>query len=390
MKKRISRISLILLAGLLVLCAVLAGCTNSQDLDEIEARAAEYVQTKYGESFSLLSGSQLTQQVQRWVPHSSGDCLLVFRDGDGSFRVWYDAERDLFLDDRQAEEINARIREELLEPLRAQLMPCEWAVEDSAAGSVDDLLLNLDGCFFHTRYEGDIVAFCREEKPPLTVELVLFTETEDRAEWEARLQLFADAFDEYFSLPQYFWAGERLGYPVYVKVHREAEWRAHPRCHFLAQLTIDAEGTQLYTPSWIELLTGIYVTAADDSRQIELLPGDLALERACSAEEFAGILADYPDSEGKPRELPICSDVYVIRFSDRLSEQLHGEPLYVLIETDADAPYEDLSLYMITLNPEKKTSFTRFVTRPGWQMDIILYDGPADGTLFYFFWLKDQ
>ena len=64
--------------------------------------------------------------------------------------------------------------------------------------------------------------------------------------------------------------------------------------------------------------------------------------------------------------------------------------LEILLSLSGGLEIRLFSLYMITLNPEKKTSFTRFVTKPGWQTDLILYDGPADGTLFYFFWLKDQ
>lgn len=118
MKKRAAIVLL-----LAALCLLLGGCREPRREAALRERAQDYVYEKYGEGFRTERSVHLVQYPRRGIPRKEKDWLFLFSDGERDFRVWYNADEDRFLDDRQAEEINAAIRAQLLEPLRERLEP---------------------------------------------------------------------------------------------------------------------------------------------------------------------------------------------------------------------------------------------------------------------------
>lgn len=356
------------------LCLLLGGCRESGKEAALRERAQDYVNEKYGEGFRTERGELLRRYPPRGIPHRSGDYLFSFSDGEGDFRVWYDVDEDRFLDDRQAEEINAAIRAQLLEPLREQLEPCKWETEACCFGVTDELLLRLEGSFFHTRYDGDAAAFCRAERPSpdfTGMSPALFTTEGGRAEYEARLGVFRETAEAYFSLPiHYATVGvERAGRKtlwISAVVYRREDYP--PRFagrDFLAELIMDEQGTRLYTPSWIEVVDGLFVTATDDHCEIELQPGDIRFEQAYSEEELKELLATVPASNGKYYTTVPATPAYSPVFSPRLRE--------LLAQTGGGLDYafrdergtDTQRLRRISIDREKGDCYLSFVVQGG-------------------------
>ena len=356
------------------LCLLLGGCRESSREAALRERAQDYVNEKYGEGFRTERGEPLRRYPPRGIPHRSGDYLFSFSDGEGNFRVWYDVDEDRFLDDRQAEEINAAIRTQLLEPLREQLEPCEWETEACRFGVTDELLLRLEGSFFHARYDGDAAAFCREERPSPDfwgMSPVLFTTEGGRAEYETRLGVFRETAEAYFSLPIYYaiWGVEQAGRATWsissVVYHPEDYPPRFAGSDFLAELIMDEQGARLYTPSWIEVTEGLFVTATDKNCDIELQPGDILFEPVYSAEELKALLETVPASDGKYYTTVPATAAYSPVFSPRLRE--------LLAQTGGGLDYafrdergtDTQRLRRISIDREKGNCYLSFVVQGG-------------------------
>lgn len=375
MKKR-TGIVLLLLAAL---CLLLGGCQSRREEAELRDLAQKYVDEKYGEGFVPERGVRLILQPPRWIPRKAKDWLFPFSDGEQAFRVWYNAEEERFLDDGQAEEINAAICTQLLEPLRERLEPCEWETEACRFGVTDELRLRLDyrsewmnGSFFHARYDGDAAAFCREERPAPALgclNAVLFTTEDGRAEYEARLAVFGETVQEYFSLPIYYASvgveatGRRTLWITAAVYRTEDDPPRYAQTDFLAELELDGQGARLYTPSWIEVTEGLFVTATSKNCDIELQPGDILFEPAYSATELKALLETVPASDGKYYTTVPATAAYSPVFSQRLRS--------LLAETDGRLPVDfrdergtdTRRLREISIDTEKGSCYIWFIVR---------------------------
>ncbi len=389
MKKRAVNVLL-----LLAFCLLLGGCRESSKEAALRERAQDYVYEKYGEGFRTERGEQLRRHPPRGIPHRSGDYLFTFSDGERDFRVWYDADEDRFLDDRQAEEINAAIRAQLLEPLRERLEPCEWETEACRFGVTDELLLQLEGSFFHARYDGDAAAFCREERPSPDfwgMRPVLLTPEGERAEYEARLAAFRETAQEYFSLPIYYAAvgveaAGRRTFRITAFVYREDYPPRFAGSDFLAELIMDEQGARLYTPSWIKVTEGLFVTATDKNCDIELQPGDILFEPVYSAEELKALLETVPASDGKYYTTVPATAAYSPVFSPRLRSLLAETGGKLRVDFRDERGTDTRRLREISIDREKNRCYIWFVVK-GDVTNLYENSYEADGnSISYYFW----
>lgn len=397
MKKRAVNVLL-----LLAFCLLLGGCRESSKEAALRERAQDYVYEKYGEGFRTERSVYLVQYPRRGIPRKEKDWLFLFSDCERDFRVWYNADEDRFLDDRQAEEINAAIRAQLLEPLRERLEPCEWETEACRFGVTDELNLSLNyraesmiGSFFHTRYDGDAAAFCREERPAPAfgcLNAVLLTPEGERAEYEARLAAFRETAQEYFSLPIYYSsvgveaAGRRTS-RITAFVYRPEDYP--PRfagSDFLAELIMDEQGARLYTPSWIEVTEGLFVTATDKNCDIELQPGDILFEPVYSAEELKALLETVPASDGKYYTTVPATAAYSPVFSPRLRSLLAETGGKLRVDFRDERGTDTRRLREISIDREKNRCYIWFVVK-GAVTNLYENSYEADGnSISYYFW----
>lgn len=380
---------------LAALCLLLGGCRESRKETALRERVQDYVNEKYGEGIRTEQGERLRRHPQRGIPHRSGDYLFTFSDGERAFRVWYDAEEDRFLDDRQADEINAAIRTQLLTPLRERLKPCEWEIENCRFGVTDELRLGLEGSFFHTYYDGDAAAFCREELPSPDfkgMRAVLFATEGGRAEYEARLGVYRETAEAYFSLPIYYAAigVERTGrrtFSISAAVYRSEDYPPrYAGTDFLAELIMDEEGARLYTPSWIEVTDGLYITATSENCEIELQPGDIRFEQAYSAEELKALLKTLPASDGKHWSTVPSTPAYAPVFSPRLRSLLAETDGMLRVDFRDGRGTDTRRLREISIDTEKNSCYIWFIVKGSVTYVLENPHGTDGKAISYYFW----
>lgn len=378
----------------LILCLLLNGCRDRRE-EALRESAQRYVYGKYGEGFQPEHGEPLRRHPQRGIPRRTNDYLFTFSDGGQDFRVWYDAEEDRFLDDRQAEAINTAIRTQLLVPLRERLEPCEWEIENCCFGVTDELRLGLEGSFFHAYFDGDAAAFCREELPSpdsIGMGAVLFTTEGGRAEYEARLGVYQETAEAYFSLPIYYAAvgverSGRRSFSISAAVYRSEDYPPrYAGTDFLAELIMDEQGARLYTPSWIEVTDGLYFTATSENCEIELQPGDIRFEPVYTAEELKALLKTIPAQDGKYWSTVPSTPAYAPVFSPRLRSLLAEADGKLRVDFRDERGSETQRLRTIDIDTEKNSCYIWFIVKGA---VVYVSENPwgADGNLIsYYFW----
>ena len=401
MRKGIKTLTVVLL--LAAFCLLLGGCQSRREEAALRDLAQKYVDEKYGEGFLPEHGVRLVQYPQRGIPRKEKDWFFVFSDGMEDFRVWYNAEEERFLDDRQAEEINAAIRTLLLEPLRERLEPCIWETESCRFGVTDELGLSfnyraemMNGSFFHVRYDGDAAAFCREERPAPAygcLNAVLFATEAGRAEYEARLEAFRETAQQYFSLPIYYSsvgveASGRRTSRITVLVYRTEEYPPrYAGTDFLAELDLDGQGVRLYTPSWIEVTEGLFVTATSKNCDIELQPGDILFEPTYSAAELKALLETVPASDGEFYTTVPATDAYSPVFSQRLRKLLAETDGRLPVDFKDERGTDTQRLREISIYGEKESCYIRSIVRGGYFFlceNSVSADGNSADCSYYF------
>ena len=359
--KKPQKVLLIVLA-VLICTVMLSACTRHDTV----ADAKDYVAEKYGDGYRVVHTSHPIQEVRRWFPHSSSDLCISFSGNSEKFTVWYDSERGEFYDDLQADEICAQISNVILAELSPKLgeyIPYEELCE---FGSVNELMLSMEGSYFHERYDGDIYAFCEKEKPSLHLKefgkIVLLSDGDD---WEDRLTAARDCFERYFSPTPYYF-GNRNYYDIrcYVVDKSAYEELAYiPSSLFgweglIAALTIDIEnGTSIYTPRWIEVLDGLYFTATEENCDIVFADGDLRFVEALSASELQELHKknhsfSNPDGSEDVYLTAPSSPVYELTASDELLARYGKSSIIVYIKAGDESQRPLCSSF----NPEENDS----------------------------------
>ena len=109
--------------------ACLAGCSREEreHYKEVEKNAAAYYKNKYGEDVTVVD-SKVAGNSGLFGYHGVVDRAYEMSDGT---QVYWNDEEEYFADNRQAEEIAAALRSEVIEPALAEMDPDHTVTEYS-------------------------------------------------------------------------------------------------------------------------------------------------------------------------------------------------------------------------------------------------------------------
>ena len=179
-----------LLAVTLAAAAVLCGCQNDAHYEDVEKKALQYYQDKYGKKDVEIVDSLKAGNNGLFGYLDVKDRAYEMSDG---FSVYWDDSAQTFADNAQAEAILADFDKEILQPLLASLSVPYKALPASLGRTGYE---SYDECVFTAYYGGEIRAYLQEEKPRIDG-LRLALQSEDRDGCEREIEAFYEALDGY-------------------------------------------------------------------------------------------------------------------------------------------------------------------------------------------------
>lgn len=310
------------MVALMLLCLglvpLLCGCLSREErarLEEFEQTAAEYYEKKYGTEVSIENYNYYYENSVFSVrtDHMYAEC------SDGTV-VFYDADEDCIVDNKQSEQIDNALAgalradlDELEEEFDCGAFIIEWCRSAQFSGDFYD-------SFYHYYYDGDIEDFIAKEDLELRMDLFLLCENEG-AWLEAEIALEALLHNRYGTESSCdLVVGDELCYSDY-----DYQQIGYDGCY--AKFYIGSERTVSYIQNYIKVADGIYVTAYEANFVLE--EGDITLVETdlTGADIDRALLENYSALEEDDKERLDCytvwpaTPIYQLRFSDRVKEQ---------------------------------------------------------------------
>ncbi len=320
---------------LLTIGLSLSGCLSEEErenLNKKEKLAEEYFEDKYQKNVRIKESDYIYTEDSVF-PTPTEDMYFVLK--DGTF-IYYDAEKDLFLDNYQAEEIMEDIEDKIWNPMIDEVDDYRYGNENQGAR----LYVNYYdvgseySSFFHEYYDGNIKSYAKEETLSPQIggfgeggyfqkDSIYFICEED--EWEEKFDIIQETMDDYFegsvdvvALTEELYNTEVIGNNESITTAWEGCW---------ATLGKEGQVVQHYVP----LADGIYASNAKD---YILKKGDIVLEE-CESEQV-DIKGDYN----------VYSPIYRITISERVWEHAEdGIIFYIKISPEEIGLTSEHNLY---------------------------------------------
>ncbi len=214
MKKRMLITAFFISLALIALTGCLSG-EERQLLNESAKQAEQYLEDKYGENFTLSDSSYQIINEKTPIPFASSKMWFKFTDGT---LVCHDPKGNhphLFYDNKQSEEIENAIIDEILTPLFQKMGDIRFrsfikSTEDAFSfnelfdDEYDDIYNGLS--VYHEYYDGDIKSYLSKEDVIISSDKIYIVCNEN--EWQAPFQMFEEEMSEYFDLQNenvYWW-----------------------------------------------------------------------------------------------------------------------------------------------------------------------------------------
>ena len=149
---------------------------------------------------------------------------------------------------------------------------------------------------------------------------------------------------------------------------------------------MDEQGARLYTPSWIEVTEGLFVTATDKNCDIELQPGDILFEPVYSAEELKALLETVPASDGKYYTTVPATAAYSPVFSPRLRSLLAETGGKLRVDFRDERGTDTRRLREISIDTEKNSCYIWFIVKGSVTYVLENPHGTDGKAISYYFW----
>lgn len=320
-------IKLLLMTAVFSLLFSLTGCLTAEEKRELnvfEEAATKYYQDKYGESPQIESCGFYVN-CDSLFPSSTEH--MYARCSDGTI-IFYDANLDQIVDNKQSNEISIAVEEELMTQMdqATALIPGSRLIILDYCSSA--YAADYEGNFYHTYYDGDIHAFLAAEDVQLTANMYLLCDKDDP--WESAQKKCEEIIRENFR------TSNRVTLTI-LSEDRYYEKFDMVRISDLgcyAQYSMTATSTDAYIQSFIKIVDGIYATSAE--RNFVLEDGDITAVEAISVEDLnAAIYERYEELSDKTGETYsvalAASPIYRFVFSDRIKDKFSDGDLAVYL-----------------------------------------------------------
>ena len=263
-KKVKKQIPLMLL--LLFTMLLLSACGNRAHYEEVEKRALEYYQEKYGTKNVSIESSIVAGNYGLFGLIGVKDRAYEMSDG---YYVYWDDDEETFSDNAQAEQIYADFYREILEP---QLSSIPFPMKTKEGFLNRTGFESFDESVFTAYYDGDIKAFLKTERPKLT-DFEMALESIDEEAAEKTITAFYEALAPYVS-------GGSTVYILTDGLHalEGDDWNLDEHgLNIAAKAFLGYEDKiDWYRQVYIEVLDGIYMTSAEADFVLE--EGDIRFE----------------------------------------------------------------------------------------------------------------
>lgn len=345
--KFIKTVSAILI---LVCCFVLAGCNEDakSDMKDKEKGAQEYYNDKYGVN-EKVEEANLCENDSGFVGYvPNGDYYYEMSDGS---HVMYLSESDSYVDNRQYEEIEKAIADEVWIPATekleadSQAQEIQWNGVRFGCHECD----SYEGKGFATLYKGNIDKFIKKERPVMTLDsgkMVTSTESD------------ADLLDEFCK-----WAGETFTpYPAFdvvcVSPDCQEEYPSFEKEGCYCEFMLNSSGSHVYKAVYISLGDGIEVTSG--LKDFQLQEGDVTLVPVDTSEIQSRIDDAYNDTGDDQnlvsRDTLLEGQAYKIKISQRVKDAAKDDYVSCYFRVSEDVLAQDNVLYYYPTQKNKKFS----------------------------------
>lgn len=340
MKKRIA----ILLALVMVTPIVLTGCMTAEEqaaqreeLDKIGKLAEEYMIDKYDRLFNVKKSEYAVGDEYK------GNFFITFTD---STHAYYDADEEIFYDDRQADAIVEDIYSELWMPMIKQLGGCDAITQDTQNFCVKYKYRSGSGTnmcsLFHEYYYDNIKSYANKEGLSIISKSLYFV-ADDVQTCNKDYDYISEYVKKYFKNQS---EGDFRVFVVSDEYHSSSEFDiasldvANDGC--IAEMRFgDINGITLH--EYIEVEDGLYAMLCNydsnvledgDVKLVQVSDSDVAEQKILNKidENAEGVISFFTRTRNLSRETPI----YRLEFSERIAEMLENGVTIAFAIKDGD------------------------------------------------------
>lgn len=327
---------------------LLSGCgKEAAHYEKVEKNAVRYYEKKYGVK---------TKVEKSYKAGNSGLFGFIgvkdraYEMSDGTNIYWCDSE-EYYADDRQAEEISAALREEIMEPSLKELgedrVVSEYTFNRTGMESFDKVV-------FTQYYDGDIIAFAGKEEIHVRDFSVLISEDDFKGKAERFLNATMPFFQK--TSGRITVVAKEYEGPRDLETFRMAE--GNPIARAVGTVRF-GEKISWIENVYVEVIPGVSVSS--DISDLVLEPGDVTFAEAGTAQDLQKMLDDgyyslpveaeenkkggysVHDQAHERRTVLANKDavIYQLQFSDRVRERLDSNgkaSLYFMIDSSQEYP----------------------------------------------------
>ena len=259
--------------------ALLSGCAFKGKSAAAEEKALAYYKEKYALEDVFVVNSHKAGDYNAPLGYL-GVKDLFFEMSDGRCVLW-NSESGRLSDNAQAEEILSAFEKEFLET-RLSAISCPMKLTDYTLNRTE--YDSFDENVFSAYFDGDILAFLKEERPEIG-SLSIALQTEDRDACEEEVRAFFDELSEYVG-----GTGEVYILRDGIESLTGSDWtlsRSNPNVTAFARLYF-GDAIYWYRQSYIEIIDGVFVTS--DKSGFVFEEGDVRLEQIGSCAQLQQML----------------------------------------------------------------------------------------------------
>ncbi|MBQ8318852.1 MAG: hypothetical protein IJX85_10960 [Lachnospiraceae bacterium] len=318
-----------LICVLATMAMIITGCDKISEeeksqLDDNKENAAIYYNGKYDLNETV---EDYDYDYNEGLFGNAYDTTTMYFEMSDGYVVVYDVAEDRMLDNRQSEEIEKAINEELwpdifsqVKNITGQEMYCEKieSIKYSSYGAGGDRRDN----FFTEYYEGDIKSYLAKEDVELYANMSDMIIVCDDDSWNEAVAYIETEMESCFARYDVYWDIEILTSDLYEKYkgnYKDYRGSLYGYEGYVARVRMENESGAselvIDRPTYIQVCPGVYMTS--DEFDFALCEGDVILEEAMTGDE----LADYCESV----QVTVDGSVYKVVFSERVKDYLKTE-----------------------------------------------------------------
>lgn len=247
--------------------ALFSGCEDKAHYDDVEKKALQYYQGKYGVKGVSITNSYKAGNSGLFGYAGVKDRAYELSDGNA---IFWDDDSAVFADNAQASEIISAFEREILDPLISQI---SFPMKHTALNLNRTDMESFDECVFTAYFTGDIRKFAMEESPRLS-DFTLAIETTETEACEKEISQLYDALKPSVSgFGDAYILSDGLGgldeSTLYIN-DRSLNVKTHAHMDFKGSIS-------WYRQNYIEIGEGISITSA--KKDFDFKDGDVVLEQ---------------------------------------------------------------------------------------------------------------